>query len=546
MDSTVALKPKKPPACNPCKARRVLCHPQPNGAPCPRCVERRVLCTTTPVPRGRPRKNFPHQPLLSSLQVTGLDLHPGPCFESSEKCPDLSPEFVSHCFEELRMDARYAHPTIAATSIRSDMRAVAFDINLLPPQSRVLALCMVTYGSLWSYHESVLGSGPQPESMLDQTFSSSRQELLKCGVRRAPVYRALRAEAFKAAWEIGAILMPSNENAATCYLLDLMDQTSFGSAGRPWATAHFAHLRTLVPNWWLSGSMLSTGGFPRWTGALLVDCIISARRRTPLVITRQDQLLLCGKEPPSLENLISSLENSINSSDWSTFHWASLRPYLYHMTSLARQLHDTLTGEYAHSGPLSEAAILTFINTLSKLHAALSLLLDRLEHTPNVPGGAIYTLSLGFAGLALPFYHEVQYRESACNNVSQNARLQALREQAHDMAVLGGRALAHGIRMLPQPHCLPYHWTAVRDWAEFLLREADGSGNGNRPLAREATRDLETFARELKHLGYSLDAASTPEATALIERLEKHVDRALVSLFAPVSPVLVLIHLHDH
>ncbi|KAJ7130765.1 hypothetical protein C8R43DRAFT_1024926, partial [Mycena crocata] len=35
-----AQEPKKPPACNPCRARRVLCHPQSNGAPCPRCAEK--------------------------------------------------------------------------------------------------------------------------------------------------------------------------------------------------------------------------------------------------------------------------------------------------------------------------------------------------------------------------------------------------------------------------------------------------------------------------------------------------------------------------
>ncbi|KAJ7638047.1 hypothetical protein B0H17DRAFT_1106365, partial [Mycena rosella] len=28
----------KPPACDACKARRILCHPKPNGLPCPRCV----------------------------------------------------------------------------------------------------------------------------------------------------------------------------------------------------------------------------------------------------------------------------------------------------------------------------------------------------------------------------------------------------------------------------------------------------------------------------------------------------------------------------
>ncbi|CDR45497.1 RHTO0S11e00892g1_1 [Rhodotorula toruloides] len=40
--SSTASKPKKPPACDRCKAKRVLCHPNPAG--CPRCVEKGVDC----------------------------------------------------------------------------------------------------------------------------------------------------------------------------------------------------------------------------------------------------------------------------------------------------------------------------------------------------------------------------------------------------------------------------------------------------------------------------------------------------------------------
>ncbi|KAJ7668244.1 hypothetical protein B0H17DRAFT_1087978 [Mycena rosella] len=47
---------KKLPACDACKARRVLCHAKPNGLPCPRCAEKGILCRTTYIPHGRPRK----------------------------------------------------------------------------------------------------------------------------------------------------------------------------------------------------------------------------------------------------------------------------------------------------------------------------------------------------------------------------------------------------------------------------------------------------------------------------------------------------------
>ncbi|KAJ7688877.1 hypothetical protein B0H17DRAFT_1067745, partial [Mycena rosella] len=36
-------KSKKSQACDACKARRVLCHPQLHGAPCPRCAEKNIM-----------------------------------------------------------------------------------------------------------------------------------------------------------------------------------------------------------------------------------------------------------------------------------------------------------------------------------------------------------------------------------------------------------------------------------------------------------------------------------------------------------------------
>ncbi|KAJ7447281.1 hypothetical protein B0H11DRAFT_2082827 [Mycena galericulata] len=55
-DTVKQTKRKKPPACDSCKARRVLCHPTTDGTPCPRCKEKGNKCTTTPAIRGRPPK----------------------------------------------------------------------------------------------------------------------------------------------------------------------------------------------------------------------------------------------------------------------------------------------------------------------------------------------------------------------------------------------------------------------------------------------------------------------------------------------------------
>ncbi|KAF7354358.1 Zn(2)-C6 fungal-type domain-containing protein [Mycena venus] len=525
---TAIAKPKKPSACNPCKARRVLCHPQPGGAACPRCMERKIICTTTPVPRGRPRKNPPKSSLsLSALpQPTHTILSPvGSSCGFSPDCPDLSPEFVSHCFDGLEVDFQYWHPLITATSIKSDIRAVSCQLHLLSPQSYVLALCIVAYASLTSFHEFVLGEGPRPDSYKDLNFFSSRQELLRCGVRRAPAYRALRTEALKAALDACTILLPSNENAASCYLLDLMDQVDFCNTGRPFATAYMAHLRVLAPTWWPSSkTALTFGGFVRWTGALLMESLISTRKRTPLLVTSHDQLFLCGPEPPPLEILLDSLESSEDHSIV-PFRWATLRPYLFHFTTLARHL-DGIAGDFARTRPLNEGAILNLLKSLSTMHSIISLLLDRIERA-GAP-----------AVSASPFYRELQYRENSSNCPSPNPRvrerLATLRTQAHELVVLGQRELARGIRRLPKIHYLPAHGETIRAWAEFAAEEADAHAHGDAsPLSAEVARDLETYANELRLLGYSIDVASTPQTSALIERLENHVDRAIVSLFLP-------------
>lgn len=118
------------------------------------------------------------------------------------------------------------HPLVKTTGIKDTVDAVSFDLNLLLPQSRVLVLCIIAAASLASCHEAVLGPGPRPESLSDRAFFASTPDLRSCGVRRAAAYRALRSKAIKAAWEIGVILESTEENALSCFLLDLLEQSA--------------------------------------------------------------------------------------------------------------------------------------------------------------------------------------------------------------------------------------------------------------------------------------------------------------------------------
>nr|GAT52743.1 predicted protein [Mycena chlorophos] len=545
--SSSSDKPKKRAACDNCKKRRVLCLPSATG-PCPRCVEKNVMCTTTPVPRGRPRKQ-PVMPKPTPETRMAVPQHPGPVFQSSANCPELTPEFVSHCFDAISFIPQYNHPLIQLTSIRNDVRTVSYQLQLLPPQSRVLALCIVAAASLASFHPSLLGDGPRPCAFDDHEFfaTASSETLFSCGVRRQEACRALRNEALKAAWEAGTLLQPSNENAASCFLLDMMEQTEFSGPSRPWASAYVSHVRALAPHWHAVGFTAEDAS--QWAVYLMTEATASAVCRTPSLLTPHDQMMLSGPAPTTLDAYLASLEESSKNTNFSVL-WTSLRPFLYHVTSLSRQLSETIAGDYPRLEPLSEGAVLKVLTALTVLQSALYLLTERLEtalaNTDSVPShtallgdgkdGAdaslrniAYGLVFGFAGIALPFYRELEHRASAdvrahvADGGGSRERMRLLRAQARDVCLDGAKELAKGLRRLPRIHYAPtpVQWRVITSWSEFCLEEVE-----NHVLGKEvvSTETLTAFSDELKLLSYSLNGQSGPHVS-IVERLNAHIYR---------------------
>ncbi|KAJ7777708.1 hypothetical protein DFH07DRAFT_1056474 [Mycena maculata] len=540
-------KPKKPPACDACKARHVLCHPQPDGAPCPRCVEGNIICSTTGGRRREAPVSKSSSLPLSRRSIVSLKSTSGPLFEGPGKCPSLNPDFISHCFECLPLIPQYGHPLIWLSGIRVNARTVSFQLERLPLESRALALAIAALGSLISFHESVLGQGPRPESFADLSFFRTHPDLFSCGMRRALAFRSLRAEAFKAAWEAGIMLQPSIENAASCFLLDLLEQADLRNTSRPWANAYAYHVRVLTPT--LRAEDFNRDAAGQWAAFFTMEAMLSTRRRAQLSFTLNDQLGLYVSEPSSLEDLLVSLETSLPSRGLAVL-WAYMPPYLFHIPCLARLLSDTITGDYARLTPLSEAASVRFLSRLSILHSILSLLLNHIDATlaPAVDDHALlrvnssveavvrlcaYTIGLSFASLVLPFYSEVIQRD--VSDLRTYERIQILRAQARDMAVLGARELARAIRYLPALHYTPIDAEMVLAWAEFYAEDMDERGS----VTPESARDLETLVGELKLLGYSLDAFSARNVNALIQRLEGHVHPSSRTFSIPGDLLLI-------
>ncbi|KAJ6470296.1 hypothetical protein DFH09DRAFT_1221101 [Mycena vulgaris] len=567
---------KKPPACDACKLRRVLCHPQPNGAPCPRCAEKNIICTTSTVPRGRPRKN-PDSPPVDPLESTAATtqqpvpqtaspsviIRPADVGDYTRECPDLTPELVAHFFQCFDRLPQVMNPILRATSIRMTIRTVSYQLYLLPPQSRALALCIIALSSLLSFHEVVLGDGPRPESFSDAAFFSSTQDLLSCGARRAGVHWALHAEALKAAWDAGVMLQVSNENAASCFLLDVLETLDLCGVSRPWASAYISHVRALAPMWRISALTPPDGG--HWAGYLMAEALRATSSRKPILFSRDDQLLLCGPDPVSPETLLAFLEGGTRKSASGIVH-SSMIPYTFHITCLARELWETITGDRARLTPISEGAVIQFLASLSLTHAILSRLLTHcetlltaapttesgflLEDDSNLIGRCATGIVFGFAGLALSLHQELESRalppsiaDIPGSSGHEQERMRLLQKQARDMAALGAREVARAIRYRPPIHSPYIKWSMLHDYTQFALEQAEAEPF----ISYERLRDLETFAGEIKLFGYSLDILSSSQNSSLVNRLAFYLgssargpqffepDSALTDMYFPVD-----------
>ncbi|KAF7342269.1 Zn(2)-C6 fungal-type domain-containing protein [Mycena venus] len=264
------------------------------------------------------------------------------------------------------------------------------------------------------------------------------------------------------------------------------------------------------------------------------DALISAKSRTPMLVTQNDQLLLCGAFPPSLEDMVASVTKSRTTT--SSLLRTSVKSYPYHAIVLARQLSDTIAGDYARLAPLSETAVFNFLSSLSSMNYVVHVLFNPVDTTArnrfvldDASRLCVFRCVFGFTGLVLPFYRELVHRETS-DGLAQSPRayerLQFMRAQARDMAIMGAHLLARAIRYLPKIHYAPAQWNSIYGWVEFCAEEVDSGAQ----LYPEFMQDLETLANELKFMGYMLQAASEPHYIALVKRLEGHANLASIDI----------------
>ncbi|KAJ7512852.1 hypothetical protein B0H11DRAFT_1843251 [Mycena galericulata] len=562
MNRTPTSRKLKPPACDACKARRVLCHPQPNGLPCPRCVEKEILCRTTYVPRGRPRKNpipsnvVPSEvPSAEEQSLAGattpsdksdavgessLVLRARPTLEAFSM--DLPCEIVQHLFECFTHFPQYRLPLFRKCGLKTALSSAAWNIDLLPPEARVLAYCICAQSSSMSFHPAIIGPGPKPESFSDRSVFFPGADLRIYGARRDSVFRALHQRALDLACETRIYLEASDYNAASCFILETLEESSTSSS-RPWALAYISHIRTIAPSW-TSTHAERRQNEASWAGFLMAEALLATLERKPILITHADQLLISGEEPPLLESVLESLRPIAHKGKKAAGQlvFSAIRPVLFHVTRLSRELYLKISGDHARRLPVSEASVINFISALAILQSIVSLCFTQIDlHADPTPlflsgvrpvdlrsteeeniRSCASAMSGGFTSLILALHREMEYRGTTdtCDTTQSQwelGRTALLRQQAHAMASAAVEDVARTLKLIPTPpHFMHVGWTGIHGWAQFCVDEADAIGRI--PLGRVVA--FECILNTLKAGSYSRIHA---ESSALIERMEAHL-----------------------
>ncbi|GAA6015813.1 hypothetical protein JCM10207_008805 [Rhodosporidiobolus poonsookiae] len=595
-----AGKKKKPPACDRCKTKRVLCHPSAQG--CPRCHEKGVPCTTTPVVRRKPQKKKDNLAELVSaappLVATPLDSLPfPPAVLAPPSAPTPSPPapipptaqtpyasyatpvastsqlpygtlvvvprvhvevtaaLAKHLFtcESLFPSSLISHPTFTECTLHARLEALGWNVHLLPLPSRALAYAIFAVSSLISFAPEIIGEHePRPTSFADVALYPEADWRI-FGQRRKMTCRALAAGALQFAKEADVLLEPTVENASTCMLMNMLaNSDDLPPKSRPWQAAYLSHVRALAESNGTSEPLPINA--VRWACYMCVESIADASEGR-MNLTRADELLFVGGEPPEMPAYIKGLQHTLERPVDRTL-WPDLKPYCLLFLKTARELTTNLLGAHVRRLPLDEHAVLQSLSALHDLHAAadgLSQIVLRLldQYQPmavnffpaaiagsgkirmNRAGslGAMRCLAIfTWTSLVLPLYREMrrrsqlnhQHRSLSFDSTSASQRLSAERvetyvRQARELCFLAVEPLAECLVTAPVTIVALNRRKTMEEWATFVVEELE---LGTVDMDDKTSRMVEHLVSILRHHSY---VYSTTAIDNLVSELESRL-----------------------
>ncbi|KAJ7170285.1 hypothetical protein C8R43DRAFT_944804 [Mycena crocata] len=413
------------------------------------------------------------------------------------------------------------HPLFRGAVLRDTLSSLDWRIHLLPSQLRVLAYCVVAFSASISFNHVILGiGGPQPTSFNDPSVFHSGADLRPYGGRRAPVCRALHQHALRAALASpvsNIMLEVSENNAMSCFLMHFLENVDQANS-QSWGMAYLSHVRTLAVAW--KESSCNSSHANAWTHALMEEALEATLYRKPILISRNDQILLTGDELMTLPNIFAWAKTTLQSrkkQNQQDVARAVIRPVAFHLTGLTRQLYETITGDLARRHPLDETAVKTIISSLTLLHSIQSLF----------PNSDVQTMISARATLVLALHREIRRRNAqptdAWVDKWTSMHLSLLYAQTQEMASSALEEVATGLKFLPSlGHITHVSRRGLIAWGQFALETADVV----MPVTPEHAT-VEIISSALKLVGYSW-----PLPMGLIERLDAHIDAHRLSQLA--------------
>ncbi|ORY90286.1 hypothetical protein BCR35DRAFT_323723 [Leucosporidium creatinivorum] len=590
--SEKTLKKKKPPSCDRCKAKRVLCHPAPPGESCPRCLENEVPCTTTPVVRRRPVRKPATAPSTTNnsaspdAQPLLVPPHLAQAIASGSRSETTSPqgaspeslavltsawaqapgsldelprELLISLFNDFRRSPQANHPALPYTSLRKSLESLQWRTSLLAPDLRALTYCILASAALISLHPLILGPGPIPASPQELDSWPATTDWSLFGRRRQGAFNALREAAFRLGKEAEVTTELSAYNVASCYMLDYLTDTSRAEkpTSRPYATAYMAHARALAE----TRPEGHLGETVRWSSFMANEAVRSTQAGTPIIFSPSDQKVLHGDESMSLDQLETMLGDTTTMRDQQPV-FAALRPYGVYVIDVARKLDEGCSGSFARRRPLADKTLtdcLDAINRLGDLYAQVNDRLNILRPTPHftffpsvvnlehdiqaVLQSVRVFYALGYTSVVLSLHLELQrrVREESLPPAQTPAeerereRVALVRKQVKEMMREAAREWARASGDLPSiAHATHFRFFHTEHWALVLLEEVQETG----VLSLENSKALESILFVLKLIGFShVDATLQPIMDAIEHQLRPLPATNLLTAPNPFLPI---------
>uniref|UniRef100_D8PMZ9 Zn(2)-C6 fungal-type domain-containing protein n=1 Tax=Schizophyllum commune (strain H4-8 / FGSC 9210) TaxID=578458 RepID=D8PMZ9_SCHCM len=531
-DSSSEGKKRKKSACDYCKSKRVICHPQPDGKPCPRCAEKGVECTTTIAPkrtRGKGKKTLMKEAAAAGLTIPTPEPRsssrraepiPGPSSalvirgDSPEPPPLILPSTLvqdalesTHTHLDVRIAPRLRpqpvftrfppaqNPLFSTETLRAALEEVGWDPARLDPSRRVLTHCILAFSSLVSVDPYFVGCDAQggrfpdrlvqwdplnlnTRSNLDSTLGGV--DVAELGRRRRDISRRLHEEALRLARKEGIATHASMDNVASCFLLDCIENPDDPADRMGWAAAYVWQFRSLAElgklDWQHSITTLN-GHIVRlqWRGSLMVLALhaLTIDRTLP---SASDEEIICGPVSTTFEDALARA--------------SSLTPdaaVVLLMNSAARRR------------PLDEVAALQMISAMELFQASASRFrayILSLGNHPELRVG-LHACAHALGTLAVSLYRALQARtvDSAVRDPAGAARLAAQRRAAKAIAV---RAVVKGsvdVRRAMSPYRLRFkQFSGLDSWAEVLIGDKSGAVSTDERAEALLLRDVVRFS----------------------------------------------------